>query len=52
MTEKEKAQQGYLYDANNDTSLIEERTVCKDLCFEYNGLRPSMTEAIEIFLRE
>lgn len=45
MTEKEKAQKGYLYDANNDASLIEERTVCQDLCFQYNGLRPSMIEA-------
>jgi galactoside O-acetyltransferase len=44
MTEKEKAQKGYLYDANNDTSLIEERTLCQDLCFQYNGLRPSMIE--------
>ncbi len=45
MTEKEKAQNGYLYNANNDAALIEERTVCKDLCFQYNGLRPSMKEA-------
>ncbi|AIF52989.1 sugar O-acetyltransferase [Pelosinus sp. UFO1] len=44
MTEKEKAQKGYLYDANNDTSLIEERTLCQDLCFQYNGLHPSMIE--------
>ena len=45
MTEKEKAQNGYLYDANNDAALIEERAVCKDLCFQYNGLRPSMKAA-------
>ena len=44
MTEKEKAEKGYLYDANNDASLIEERTLCQDLCFQYNGLRPSMIE--------
>jgi galactoside O-acetyltransferase len=44
LTEKEKAQQGYLYDANNAPSLVEERILCQDLCFEYNGLRPSMIE--------
>lgn len=44
MTEKEKAQRGYLYDANNDVSLIKERILCQDLCFQYNKLRPSMTE--------
>lgn len=42
MNEKEKAQKGYLYDANNDAALNAERTVCKDLCFQYNQLRPSM----------
>ena len=41
MTEKQKAAAGYLYDANYDKSLIEERAVCKDLCFEYNSLKPS-----------
>ncbi|MDU4961979.1 MAG: sugar O-acetyltransferase [Sporomusaceae bacterium] len=47
MTEKEKAQKGYLYDANNDAALIAERTACQDLCFAYNQLRPSMlTERI------
>ena len=44
MTEKEKAAAGYMYDANYDKSLIEERTICKDLCFEYNSLKPSDTD--------
>lgn len=52
MTEKEKAQKGYLYDANNDASLIEERTLCQDLCFQYNGLRPSMIEMRETLLKK
>lgn len=40
-SEKEKCAKGELYDANNDTELIAERQACKDLCHEYNHLRPS-----------
>lgn len=39
MTEKEKAANGEWYDANNDTTLIQERLYAKDLCFDYNSLR-------------
>lgn len=41
MTEKEKAQAGMLYDANNDAALIDERDRCKEMCFRYNQLPPS-----------
>lgn len=41
MTEKEKAKLGLWYDANNDNDLIQERLFAKDLCFEYNALKPS-----------
>lgn len=41
MSEKEKCRRGELYDANYDKELIAERQRCKDLCFEYNHLRPS-----------
>ena len=41
MTEKEKAQVGLLYDANNDQSLIKERLNAAELCYDYNMLRPS-----------
>ncbi|MCM1157999.1 MAG: sugar O-acetyltransferase [Clostridium sp.] len=41
MTEKEKAMAGMLYDANYDEALAEERLQCKDLCWEYNQLKPS-----------
>lgn len=41
MTEKEKMQKQMLYDANYDKTLLEERTAAKDLCYEYNLLRPS-----------
>lgn len=44
MTEKEKRDAGYLYDANYDRQLLEEMAKCKDLCHEYNLLPPSRTE--------
>lgn len=43
-TEKEKCRDGELYDANNDTELVRERQECKDICYEYNMLKPSMLE--------
>lgn len=43
MTEKEKMQKQMLYNANYDEALIRERTRAKDLCFEFNHLRPSDT---------
>lgn len=41
MTEKEKMQRQMLYDANYDNELIRERQVAKDLCYQFNQLRPS-----------
>lgn len=41
MTEWEKAKAGLLYNANHDASLLKERAICKDLCFQYNQCRPS-----------
>ena len=41
MTEKEKMARQMLYDANYDKELINDRNKAKDLCFEYNGIRPS-----------
>ena len=41
MTEKEKMLRQMIYDANNDVDLIEERKVAKDLCYDFNHLRPS-----------
>lgn len=51
MTEKEKMLEGLLYDANNDSRLIEERMLCKELCHEYNMLPPSQTERREEIMR-
>ena len=42
---------GVLYDANYDPQLIAERIECKELCFELNGLRPSMTIMREEIVR-
>ncbi|MDO5785906.1 MAG: sugar O-acetyltransferase [Eubacteriales bacterium] len=41
MNEREKAAAGYLYDANYDESLLQERNRCKDLCFAFNACKPS-----------
>ncbi len=44
MTELEKRNKGMLYDANYTPEIIAELTKCKDICFEFNQLKPSMHE--------
>lgn len=44
MTEKEKMLAGEIYDANYDKALIDERQKTKELCYDYNNLRPSQIE--------
>ena len=44
MTEYEKAQAGYLYDANYDRELAIKRAECAEKCFDFNNVRPSDTE--------
>lgn len=51
MTEMEKMQQGLLYDANYDEELIQARTRCKDLCFEFNQMKPSLAAEQEKLIR-
>ena len=51
MTEREKMQQGLLYDANYNKELMEERARCKDLCFAYNQLKPSLVAEQEQIIR-
>lgn len=51
MTEKEKAAAGYLYDANYDPEILREIVRCHELCYDYNRLRPSDTEAQQALLR-
>ncbi len=50
MTEKEKMLAGMIYDAGSDKELVAERLECKELCREYNDLRPKDTAAREALL--
>ena len=45
MTEKEKAQAGYLYNANYDEEILEDISKCNDLCYEFNQIKFSDREA-------
>lgn len=51
MTEKEKMLAGELYDANYDKELIKERYKTKDICQQFNNLKPSDLEGREKILR-
>lgn len=44
MTEKEKMLKQMIYDANYDKELMAERTKAKELCYDFNQLRPSEME--------
>ena len=52
MTEKEKRDNGKLYDANYDEELLEEMRKTKDLCFKYNLIEPSKIEEREKLIKE
>lgn len=52
MTEKEKMLRGQLYDANYDAQLEAEREKAKELCYEFNRLRPSDRQGQEALLRQ
>ena len=41
MTEKEKMLAGELYDAAFNKELVEDRCKAKDICYQYNNLKPS-----------
>ncbi len=41
LSEWEKGQAGYLYDANYDQDIVELRSKCADLCYEFNLTKPS-----------
>lgn len=51
-TEKQKAKAEKLYNANYDRELILERNACKDLCYEYNHLKPSLKDERETIIRK
>lgn len=52
MTEKEKMQRQMLYDANYDTELLDERKKAKELCYDFNQLRPSKEEEQKKVLKQ
>ncbi len=52
MTEKEKMLAGELYDANYNIDLENERERAKDLCYEFNNLKPSNREKQISILKE
>lgn len=52
MTEHEKREQGFLYDANHDETIWKAIVKCKDLCFEYNQLKPSQIEQQQSLIRQ
>lgn len=52
MTEKEKMLKGKIYNANYDKQLIEEREKAKELCYDYNQLRPSKINERKAILKK
>lgn len=52
MTEFEKAQQGYLYDANYNEEIIMQKFKCEDLCYELNMCKPSEIEKRNRIIRK
>ncbi len=51
MNEWAKAQAGYLYDANHDPDILNNKIHCADLCFELNQCRPSEMKKQQELLR-
>ena len=52
MTEKEKMLAGRIYDASHDKDLLKERILCKELCYDFNNLRPSQIKEQETVIRK
>lgn len=52
MTEWEKGQAGYLYDANYEPKIIAMREKCADLCWEFNMCKPSDQQTQQRLIRE
>lgn len=47
MTEREKLEKGFWYDANNDTELLKQREDAEELCYFLNQTSPKMAEKRE-----
>lgn len=52
MKEWQKAQSGYLYDANYDKQIVENRIRCADLCHEFNQCKLSDIEKQEDIIKQ
>ena len=52
ITEKMKMLAGELYNANYDLELIAEREQCKEICYDYNLLRPLQKKEKETIIRK
>ena len=52
MTEKEKRDNQELYDANYNEEMMQEREKVKDLCFEYNLIKPSNRKEREELIKK
>ena len=52
MTEWEKGQQGYLYDANNDRGVMDKHLECLDKCHRLNSLSPLDSDKRRSLLKE
>ena len=52
MSEKQKMQQGLLYNANYDAELLNERNKCKNLCFKFNHTPYEDVETRQKILKE
>lgn len=52
MTEKEKMLAGEIYDANYNPELVQERLRAKELCYDYNRLRPSEVKEKEEIIKK
>ena len=52
MTEKEKRDNQELYDGNYNEEMMKEREKAKDLCFEYNLIKPSNRKEREQLIKK
>ena len=52
MTEKEKRDNQELYDGNYNEEMLKEREKAKDLCFEYNLIKPSNRKEREQLIKK
>ena len=52
MNDKEKMLNGELYNPNGDETLVNDRLICKKMCFAFNNISPDLLEERKTFLRK